>query len=486
MDITGLERTFLGMANAVEKLAQQQVVSNEQLNESVREQMKEQEEGKQVLLDIAHASHQNTYQHILATIPYYDGTSGDVISWLERIEAACLYAKRDPRQEALGHSSGKVLDSILSVPSNQPWKTLKETLMRDYSEFKSPAHSCTYLENMTQGEDESLRLYVYRYTRAHRVVTGLAPKENMDPSRWTHFLSSINNTAITDKVLRSKSLPKNLDDAMSRAIQLEAGFQLSKGVNMARKINVMQAEINETKVVKDTRARSNICWGCGKIGHFYKDCRNPNKRQYRDKMKQKSMKFKWQMEGEKDLEEEPVDALVSQLIRRGDTYKGKYKKLENAVTTGNTITTTSRTKLVTVPKTTAEKTSTPTVKVPNSGQATSRIAKTSPQTSVMKVIPGKNRSKRTFPKGTKGTQVSGSNQYGPSENTRSQTKDRRKYATQTAVTSYEKVVVDATTSSSESESADEDVNQISNDEVSDDAQEQVSDGKNNDNRRKSR
>ena len=69
-----------------------------------------------MLLDIAHASHKNTYQHILATIPYYDGTSGDVIAWLERIEAVCLYAKRDPRQEALGHSGGQVLDSILSVP----------------------------------------------------------------------------------------------------------------------------------------------------------------------------------------------------------------------------------------------------------------------------------------------------------------------------------------------------------------------------------
>ena len=44
----------------------------------------------------------------------------------------------------------------------------------------------------------------------------------------------------------------------------------------------------------------------------------------------------------------------------------------------------------------------------------------------------------------------------------------------TAVTSYEKVVVDAITSNSESESADEDVNQISNEEVSDDAEEQLS------------
>ena len=41
MDTSGLERTFLGMANTVERLAQQQIISNEQLNKSVREQRKE-------------------------------------------------------------------------------------------------------------------------------------------------------------------------------------------------------------------------------------------------------------------------------------------------------------------------------------------------------------------------------------------------------------------------------------------------------------
>ena len=188
------------------------------------------------------------------------------------------------------------------------------------------------------------------------------------------------------------------------------------------------------------------------------------------------MKFKWQMEGEKDFDEEPVDALVSHLIRRGDTYKGKFKKLENAVATGKTITTTSGTKLITVPKTAAGKASTPVVKVPSTGQMVTRTVKMSPQTSVMKVVSGKNQSKRTAPRGIKGTQVSGSNQYGPSENTRSQTKDRRRHATQTAVTSYEKVVVDAITSDSESEGADEDVNHISSEEVSDSAEEQLSAG----------
>ena len=150
----------------------------------------------------------------------------------------------------------------------------------------------------------------------------------------------------------------------------------------------MQAEINETEVIKDTRACSNICWGCGEIGSFYRDCGNPNKRQYRDKMKQsKNLKFKWQMEGEKDFKEEPVDTLVSRLIRRGDTYKGKFKTLENAVAMGKTITTTSGNKLITVPKTSTVKvTSVPVVKVPTTTQVATRAMKASPattQTSVM-------------------------------------------------------------------------------------------------------
>ena len=123
------------------------------------------------------------------------------------------------------------------------------------------------------------------------------------------------------------------------------------------------------------------------------------------------------MEGEKDFDEEPVEALVSRLIRRGDSYKGKFKTLENAVATGKTITTTSGTKLVTVPKTSANKVNTPIIKVSIPGQTVTKTAKTSPQTSVMKVITGKNQTKKTYPKGIKGTKISGLNPYSPSENT---------------------------------------------------------------------
>ena len=92
MDTTGLENTFQGLANVLERIAGKQVCTMEALNESVREQQRERENSQKVMEDLAKASHMSTFQHISASIPYFDGTGNvDVINWLERIEAACFY-----------------------------------------------------------------------------------------------------------------------------------------------------------------------------------------------------------------------------------------------------------------------------------------------------------------------------------------------------------------------------------------------------------
>ena len=137
--------------------------------------------------------------------------------------------------------------------------------------------------------------------------------------------------------------------------------------------------------------------------------------------------------------------------------------------TGKTITTTSGNKLITVPKTSTVKvTSVPVVKVPTTTQVATRAIKASPattKTSVMQVITGQTQVKKTSRKSKTKPQVSGANKYGPSENTRSQTKERRQTSTNAAVTSYEQVVINAISSGSETEEMEEDMNQVMDEEI---------------------
>ena len=79
------------------------------------------------------------------------------------------------------------------------------------------------------------------------------------------------NTSITDKVTRSKTLPQKLQQCFEKALEYEASFQLSEGINMAQKTTIMNVYVedeDEVNLVKDTQARSNACYKCGEIGHF--------------------------------------------------------------------------------------------------------------------------------------------------------------------------------------------------------------------------
>ena len=66
-----------------------------------------------------------------------------------------------------------------------------------------------------------------------------------------------------------------LGQAFTRAIELEAGYQLSEGVSLARPPEVMQIqeveEVDEISAGKK-RSRDVVCWQCGEKGHLQWDC----------------------------------------------------------------------------------------------------------------------------------------------------------------------------------------------------------------------
>ena len=69
---------------------------------------------------------------------------------------------------------------------------------------------------------------------------------------------------------------KIYNNVLEKPLDLEASLELSEGVNMTRRMTVMNIDLDgdeEVNLIKDARARSNACYKCGEVGHFQRDCK---------------------------------------------------------------------------------------------------------------------------------------------------------------------------------------------------------------------
>ena len=275
MDTTALENTFDHMGQSMLQLARVQDQTNRHLQQHIQQGQINMQAHTGALHDLANSTQQRNYDHIFASIPVYDGSNReDFFPWLDQLEAACYHCGRDIKTEALGRSAGPVQNVIMALPQNRPWSAIREELKCCFSDQISLGHTVSQLENLTQRPNEPLRLYIYRYSKLHKAVTQKDAAQDTDPSKWFRFLTSITNTSIADKVTRSRILPHNLQQCFEKALEYEASFQLSEGVNMACKMTIMNVNVEEDEVnlVRDARARSNACYKCGEMGHFQCDC----------------------------------------------------------------------------------------------------------------------------------------------------------------------------------------------------------------------
>ena len=168
--------------------------------------------------------------------------------------SSLLFSRRNVKTEALGRSAGPDQNVIMALPHARSWRAIREELERCFSDQTSLGHVAAQLENMTQKPNESLRLYIYRYSKIHKSVTKRDACYDTDPSRWFRFLTIITNTTIADKITNSTFLPQNLQQCFEKALRLEASLQLSQGVNMAQKTTVMNVSVkdeDEVNLIKD-------------------------------------------------------------------------------------------------------------------------------------------------------------------------------------------------------------------------------------------
>ena len=83
------------------------------------------------------------------------------------------------------------------------------------------------------------------------------------------------NSEIARKITK-KGIPEGmtLGQAFTRAIELEAGYQLSEGVSLARPTEIMQVQEVEVDEIGlgQKRSKDVVCWQCGEKGHLQCDC----------------------------------------------------------------------------------------------------------------------------------------------------------------------------------------------------------------------
>ena len=90
------------------------------------------------LQQLATSTYQRNFYHIITSIPIYNGSDREgFFLWLEQLEAACFYSRRNIKTEALGRSAGHVQNVIMALPNTHSWKAIREELKRCFSDQTS-------------------------------------------------------------------------------------------------------------------------------------------------------------------------------------------------------------------------------------------------------------------------------------------------------------------------------------------------------------
>ena len=277
LDTTGLENSFDQFGRTIFEVLNAQHRTNQKLEEQFRRANETQEYQAEAMQDMAQANFQMKYDHMFVGVPMYDGTDPNTFDdWLYQIESLCELSRRDVWVELMGRESAQVKRIIRSLPMGIEWEIALRELKRCLTEEKSRAHSAFKLAQIKQKPNENLRIFTLRYQDLHSAATGKTADEDTDPTHIIRFLGMMTNSEIARKITQ-KGIPEGmtLGQAFTRAIELEAGYQLSEGVSLARPPEIMQVqeieEIDEIAALQ-RRFKDVVCWGCGEKGHLYRDC----------------------------------------------------------------------------------------------------------------------------------------------------------------------------------------------------------------------